>query len=165
MHKPINNYENYIVYNTGKIFSLKSNKFLKPRYDKDGYEKVILYNKFGSKEFRVHRLVAEAFIPNPKHYLLVNHKDENKNNNTVDNLEWCDHYYNNNYGNRNAKIAKAKLDIEGKKVWSLYNNIKIYYNSIKGAARQTGLNSANIRSAIKRKGKCGIYYWGYANND
>ena len=72
---------------------------------------------------------------------------------------------NNNYGNRNAKIAKAKLNIEGKKVWSLYNNIKIYYNSIKGAARQTGLNSANIRSAIKRKGKCGIYYWGYANND
>lgn len=54
---------------------------------------------------RVHRLIAETFIPNPNNYPIINHKDENKQNNNVDNLEWCDVQYNNTYG---ARIEKAK---------------------------------------------------------
>lgn len=64
--------------------------------------------------YKVHRLVAIAFIPNPDNLPHINHKDENKLNNNPNNLEWCDNSYNNNYGTRNKRIAKAVT-----KVWEL----------------------------------------------
>lgn len=70
-----------------KYLVKKSNKYLKPRLDKDGYEKVVLYNQNGSKEFRVHRLVAKAFLDNPNNYKIVNHKNENRRDNKSSNLE------------------------------------------------------------------------------
>lgn len=85
----------------------------KQQTDKNGYKRVMLYGKKPFKKFvPVHRLVAMAFIPNPHDYEQVNHKDENKANNTVDNLEWCTCTYNNNYGNRNANISKTKTGIK-----------------------------------------------------
>lgn len=87
MKKAINHYEQYIIDEDGKIFSKKSNKYLKPRIDKDGYEKVILYNQNGKKEFRVHRLVAESFLTNPNNYTIVNHKNEDRRDNRSLNLE------------------------------------------------------------------------------
>lgn len=74
-------------------------KMLKPRLIK-GYLRVVLYsgNRKTHKAFQVHRLVAAAFIPNPENKPCVNHKDENRCNNCVDNLEWCTHKYNSNYG-------------------------------------------------------------------
>lgn len=84
----------------------------KQQTDKYGYKRVMLYGEKPFKKFvPVHRLVAIAFIPNPDGYSQVNHKDENKTNNNVDNLEWCNCIYNNNYGSRNVKIAKAKTGI------------------------------------------------------
>lgn len=68
---------------------------------------VVCFNRNGvKKNLRVHRLVAQAFIPNPFNYPIVNHKDECKTNNAVDNLEWCDVKYNDNYGTRNERLSQ-----------------------------------------------------------
>lgn len=71
------------------------------------YKQISLSNRGSTGNFLVHRLVAEAFIPNPDNLPEVNHKDENPSNNRVDNLEWCTKSYNINYGNRNKLVSKA----------------------------------------------------------
>ena len=76
--------------------------------DKDGYITVMLYKGRKQKLCKVHRLVAEAFIPNPTKLPMINHKDETRENNSVSNLEWCDSTYNNNYGTRNQRLSKTK---------------------------------------------------------
>lgn len=102
--KTIDNYEDlYMVSTLGKVKSLKHNRVLRPNIKHDGYMFVILCKNGKVKPFRVHRLVAQAFIPNPDNLPEVNHKDENKVNNTVENLEWCTSSYNINYGTRNHK--------------------------------------------------------------
>lgn len=87
-YKPIQNFEDYYIYDDGRVWSIKRNKFLKP-YITNKYLKVSLLNEEGRKDKTIHRLVAEAFIPNPNQYETINHIDENKMNNTVSNLEWC----------------------------------------------------------------------------
>ena len=78
-------------------------KQLKPILQKTGYVRVHL-SKYSQRELPfIHRLVAEVFIPNPNGYTEINHKDENPKNNAVTNLEWCNHSYNINYGERNKK--------------------------------------------------------------
>lgn len=73
----------------------------------DHYQSVVLSKNGKSRDYFVHRLVAQAFIPNPYNLPQVNHKDENPSNNCVDNLEWCTPLYNSNYGNRRDKLSKA----------------------------------------------------------
>ena len=105
-------YENYQVSNMGRVKSLNYNhtkqekilsQFLNNRI---GYLQVVLYKEGKMKTFRVHRLVANAFIENPNNYPMINHKDEDKTNNCVDNLEWCTNSYNQKYGNCPKKIAE-----------------------------------------------------------
>lgn len=105
----------YQISNKGNVKSLErttthnrrlSEKLLKTRQDKNGYYIVTIYKNKRRYDFKVHRLVALMFIPNPKNLPLVNHKDENPANNNVDNLEWCSYSYNVNYGSRNAKASK-----------------------------------------------------------
>ena len=107
----VQNFPNYEVSNMGNVRSKdrivirKGNPTkilgmdLKPRFI-NGYYRVTLYagNRAHKKQYMVHRLVAEHFIENPHNYPYINHKDENKLNNVVDNLEWCTAKYNSNYG-------------------------------------------------------------------
>lgn len=106
-----------IIYrNNGRIQTLRE-RILKPAKISGGYQFVLLSKDGKTKHCLVHRLVASAFIENPNDYTDVNHIDENKINNRVDNLEWCNRKYNMNYGTRNERARKAISK-------SLTNNLK-----------------------------------------
>lgn len=106
---PIANYEGeYEVDTLGNVFSLKTNRILKATDFGSQYLIVTLCKNGKRKSKKVHRLVAEAFIPNPDKLPQVNHKDENKHNNVVSNLEWCTASYNYWYGTCPARCSAAK---------------------------------------------------------
>jgi len=88
-YKEIEGFSNYAVSNFGNIKNITNNKILTPRNNGKGYLTVILYNGSEKKNFRVHRLVAKHFIPNPLNLVTVNHVSFNKSDNTVMNLEWA----------------------------------------------------------------------------
>lgn len=98
----------YAVTSCGKVYSYKTKRFLRPCMAGRGYLRVNLVKD--GKKFKkyVHRLVADAYIPNPEHKPQVNHKNENKTKNYVNNLEWCTNQENNSYGTKNerAKITR-----------------------------------------------------------
>lgn len=92
--KQIKGYLNYLISVDGKVFNLKTMKHLKCSINNMGYPKVCLYNENGRKEFLVHRLIAETFLPKDKNRKFINHIDGNKANNLLCNLEWCTHQEN-----------------------------------------------------------------------
>lgn len=113
--KGIKGYENkYQISNLGRVRSLdridsrgerRKGKILKGRRNKYGYMKVALYDKIPKEKF-IHRLVAEAFIDNPCNHPIINHKDEDKSNNNVLNLEWCSCSYNVSYGTSRIRSSQ-----------------------------------------------------------
>ena len=159
-------YPNYTITDDGRVFSLNYNregykKELKPLIENCGYFIVGLYNKVSKyKRFMVHRLVALAFIPNPYNLPEVNHKDENKTNNMVGNLEWCSKSYNINYGTRNERTAKANW-----KPIRQFTKDGLFikeYPSLKEAARQTGFYQSAISQCCKGIRKSAYkYIWRY----
>ena len=96
----------YKVSNFGNVYSIKNKKRLKPYKNSCNYKRVNLWLNGRGENAVIHRLVAKAFIPNPLNLPQVNHKDENKANNYVDNLEWCTASYNCNYGTRIERFSK-----------------------------------------------------------
>lgn len=104
---PIKESNAYLVSNFGRVFSLKSNKMLKQADRGNGYLCVSLMINRKKKTFDVHRLVAEAWIPNPDNLSDINHRNEVKTDNRVENLEWLSCIDNQNYGTRNKRISKA----------------------------------------------------------
>lgn len=136
-------------------------KILKCGIDKDGYKKISLSKDGKTKYFRVCRLIAMTFIPNENQSLQVNHKDENKKNDCIDNLEWCTCKYNQNYGTRNKRISRSrmrevyKLDLNG--------NFIEKFKSIIDASKSSNRNYRNISAVCNGKQKtCGGYKWVYA---
>lgn len=196
--KDISGYEGmYQVSNFGRVKSLdridaenhfRAGQIMKQKMTKgpgrgDGYMRVGLRNGKHQKEYQVHRLVAIAFIPNPKNLPQVNHKDCNPGNNCVfinpdgsvnpekSNLEWCDAKYNINYGDRNKKTADRLRDRESPYNWKAVNCFSLSgeflkrYESVEKAAAETKAQ-ANAISACCKKRKyyytAGGYKWEYA---
>jgi hypothetical protein len=100
--KFIKNYENYLISDEGRVFSIKSHKFLKPYINNRGYYLVSLCNYKIKKNFTVHRLVGFHFLENPENKKLIDHINNNKLNNRLNNLRWCSYTEN----NINKKISK-----------------------------------------------------------
>lgn len=114
--KDIEGYEGlYEVSNQGRVRSLNYNKTgkvkeLKPKNNGNGYLIAQLYKCGKIKYFLIHRLVAKAFLEDWSMWFPeVNHKDEDKTNNSVDNLEWCSTKYNNNYGTRLDRVRQTRI--------------------------------------------------------
>lgn len=106
--KPAVGYDGYLISDYGRVYSCKTNKFLTQAPNAKGYNRVELCVNGKAKNVSVHRLVAEAFIDNPDNLPIINHKDEEKQNNRADNLEWCTYLYNANYGHCQNKKAERK---------------------------------------------------------
>lgn len=101
----------YKVSSMGRVMACSTGRIKTPTVRKTGYVVVSLIcrPKNLKKQYKLHRLVAEHFIPNPDNLPSINHKDENKQNNRADNLEWCTAKYNSNYGHCREKISKALM--------------------------------------------------------
>lgn len=135
-------------------------RILKQQPDKDGYLGVRLCSEGTYKNFKVHRLVAMVFIPNREELPCVNHKDENKSNNHVDNLEWCTVAYNNNYNDRQVKIANSKKKAIG--MYTLDNQLVKIFTSIKEIDTTTKYCKRYIIECCKgRRLKYNNYKWKY----
>ena len=96
-------------YVKGKSYRLHKGKVLSPGKNSRGYLSAVLSYNGKHKAITVHRLVAETFLPNPDNLPEINHKDEDKTNNSVDNLEWCDRSYNNNYGTARIRAKETAI--------------------------------------------------------
>lgn len=163
LQKDIVGYEGlYQITSDGKVWSLKNCKFLKPLLSGPKgkeYYYVCLSKNGVKKNHKIHRLVAEAFIPNPNNLPIVNHKDENKENNRIDNLEWVTSKENCNYGTRNFRSSmKRNIPVE-------CIETGIIYKSFHEASKKTGTEIACISmccTGYRNRQTAGGYHWRYA---
>lgn len=158
--KPILGYESlYEVSTNGEIRSLckrYSDKpiLLKQGTGSKGYKNVTLCKNGKQTTFNVHKIVASTFIPNPDSLPCINHKDEDKTNNNVSNLEWCSYYHNNVYGSRLSKSAAKK----SMPVICVETGVK--YSSAYVAYRETGIQQSGIWRCCHGKSKtAGGCHW------
>lgn len=172
--KDIKNYEKlYQVSNLGRVKSLKKQiirsnnykqtfqeKILTPSLSKNGYLTVALCDKGKQKTFTIHRLVAETFIKNKNNHKCVNHKDENKLNNNVNNLEWCTYKYNNQY---NDKMSHRRIKVNQ---YSKDNRFIKQWDGLINIEKELNINRNNITTVCKGKRKtAGGYIWRYVDEE
>lgn len=168
--KDIEGYEGlYQVSNLGRVKSLNylrtgKEKILSQSKNPNGYLKVNLYKNGKKGNWYVHRLVAEAFIPNPQNFPEVNHKSENKEMNTVDDLEWTTHSLNVKYGTGMKRAHRFKRSFKSKPVICLETGVE--YPSTLSASKYTGVVQSNISECCSGKHKtAGGFHWKYAKSN
>ena len=160
--KPIHGYEDrYEVSNLGRVASLRyarggNRKILKQSVNTWGYSQVTLSKDKVKTNVTVHRLVADAFIENLNNLPQINHIDEDKSNNCVDNLEWCDSLHNINHGKRTKKASNA---LKRPIIATLPDGTEEYYDSLKTASETLGVSHSAISGVLhkkaRRKTSCG----------
>lgn len=161
--KTMKEHTDYEISNLGRIKNKKTGRIRKTTISNKGYKQIIVYINKKAKTYYVHRLVANNFIDNPNNLKEVNHINENKLDNRVINLEWCNGEYNLHYGNRVQRILKAKeptfkkikqKDLQG-------NTIKIWKNIIE-IQKETSFNKQSIYKCCNGKHKSSNgYIWEY----
>lgn len=148
------------------VVNAKTNRPLKPWFDKNGYPEVQLWKGNKGKHASLHRLFAEAYIPNPDDLPCINHKDENRANYDINNLEWCTQTYNQNYGTANEKRGpKISAALKGKsRPWIAEQKGRpvigindegdvIEFSSGREAARQLGLSLSSVNEVCRGRQK------------
>ena len=146
----------YEVSNLGRV--RRDGRILKPSKNKKGYLLVSLFKNGIERKAYIHRLVAQSFLPNPSNFPCINHKDENKTNNIIDNLEWCDSKYNANYGTRNEKVSKPVLQ------YDLLGNFIREWPSIMKVERELGIYQGSISMCcLDYRKSAGGFVWRFKN--
>ena len=160
--KPIVGYEGlYEVSSFGRIRSVVNGWLLTPD-EARGYLRVTLYKNGARNRQPVHRLVAMAFLPNPRNKTTINHIDEDKSNNCVSNLEWCTPKENCNHGNRNKKISRGIS--KPVKQLSKAGKLLAIWESMTIASKVLGISLSEISVCTREHHKsAGGYKWRYAN--
>jgi hypothetical protein len=154
--RPVVGFETfYMVSNDGEVLSLRTGKLRKPVINpQTGYLAVVLSGDHIKKTKSIHRLVAEAFVDNPNGYGFVNHKDENKLNNSADNLEWCTKAYNNTYNGKTQRYCKGVVQIDPQ------TKQQTTWSSARKAHEAGIANYKNISACCRGKRKmAGGYEW------
>lgn len=165
--KDVKEYEGlYQVSTLGRIKSLKYKKVMLPAKGKDGYLKICFTKNNKKKTIKIHRIVAENFIPNPMNLSQVNHIDGNKNNNSVSNLEWCTQSENMQHAFKNHLIVrkKGKDSSKAKKVnqYSLTGKFIRQWDCIADVTRKLGIRGYNISGCCKgKRHTAGGFKWKY----
>ena len=164
--KDIEGYEGlYQVSNMGRVRSLRNNIILKSKIERSGYERVNLSVNNIHKDYYIHRMVATAFISNPNNCPIVNHKDEDRTNNRVDNLEWCTQKYNINYGTGNKKRGLSNTNGKCSKPVLQYTKDGCFikeWKSTMDVQRNLGFEHANISRCCRGKQSYAYsYIWKY----
>ena len=139
---------------------------MKKYINNKGYYTARLSKNNKSSTKLIHRLVAEAFIGNPNNLPEINHKDENKENNRADNLEWCTRQYNNNYGiqSKEGRRTSYKHRMKAVAQYTLDNKLIATYDGLRIAKEQTGINNLGIARCCEGKQKTsGGYIWKYTD--
>lgn len=166
--KDIPNFNGYQASCQGRIFSQKRNKVLKTNKNEKGYLRVNLSVNGKRTSQRVNRLIAMTFLDNPDNLPEVNHKNGNKEDNTVNNLEWCTHLYNMQEAYKNNQIPPRKANktsFTPKQVlkYDLDNNLLNKYNTLSEASKLNNINPQTLSRYCLNQRKSKDYIWRYAD--
>ena len=163
--KVIIDFENYEISNLGRL--RKGVKIIKPIICTNGYLEYCLWKKGKRHIVLAHRLVGLYFLDNPNNLPEINHKDENKTNNCVSNLEWCTSKYNSNYGSRNKKCREVnRRNFKSVSKYTTDNVLVDVFETIEDASKSVNGDSSFISRVCKGKGLTAYgYIWKFTNND
>lgn len=151
----------YKVSNKGRLYSIKRKRKMNPTTSKNGYKRVKLYTNGKFKTVFVHRIVATAFLDNPENYPVVNHLDENKLNNNVENLQWCTQKQNVNHGTGQQRRTEAVKMLV--KQYTLDGQYIATYKSAVDLQELYGFHQSAISRVCRGERKTAYkYIWKYA---